>query len=154
MILSMINVFVSASFKDLVNVDVLEKVAQKALTSTGYSPHAFSLTIVIDDDNTLQKLNAQYSGVDETTDVLSFEMNEKDPETGIVYLGDIVISFPRASEQALAAGHSVMNELMLLLIHGILHLIGYDHVSENDKARMWTLQYKLFCDLDLGDVKI
>ncbi len=150
----MIDVFVSDKYKNLVNIDVLEKAAKTALVNIGYSPNAFSITIVIDDDTTLQKLNAQYAGINKPTDVLSFELNEKDPETGITYLGDIVISFPRASEQARVAGHSIMNELILLLIHGILHLAGYDHVSENDRKHMWSLQHKLLCDLGLGAIKI
>lgn len=150
----MINIYVCDEYKALVDISHIQRVAQKTLSSIGLSPHEFTITIVIETDQTLRELNKEYLGHDETTDVLSFEINEKDMETGALYLGDIVISFQRAKEQALAAGHSVIGEIALLLIHGILHLAGHDHVVESDKKRMWSLQQRLLLDLDFDDVKV
>jgi len=149
-----INIHVCEEYKKLMDISVLQNIAQKALSSVGFSPHEFTITIVIETDEILRKLNKEYLGRDKATDVLSFEINEKDMETGTLYLGDIVISFERAKAQALAAGHSIMGEIALLLIHGILHLLGHDHVLENDKKVMWALQQKLLLDLGFDYVKV
>jgi probable rRNA maturation factor len=98
------------------------------------------LTIVLTTDEVIQQLNAQYRGFDKPTDVLSFESGEINPETGIPYLGDIVISVPTASRQAHLAGHPIQNEIQLLVIHGLLHLFGYDHDTPAKKEQMWSLQ--------------
>ena len=89
----------------------------------------------------MRALNRRYRGLDSTTDVLSFSMLEGG-QTGRgaadkvraaagppVVLGDVVISAPKAAAQALEAGHSTLDEMLALLVHGILHLIGYDHES-------------------------
>ncbi len=150
----MINILISDELRDLVDASLIENTARKILARMDYSPEEVTLTVVIDNDETLRKLNLQYLGIDKTTDVLSFEINEKDPDSGTFYLGDIVISFQRASEQALTAGHSTEGELMLLLIHGILHLVGYDHVLKSDKKQMWILQRKLLSDLGFGTINM
>ncbi|MDP2777432.1 MAG: rRNA maturation RNase YbeY, partial [Anaerolineales bacterium] len=85
------------------------------------------ITIVLTDDAQLHELNRDYLGVDAPTDVLSFPASESDPETGSTYLGDILISIPRAAQQAQAAGHPVDAEVQLLVVHAVLHLLGYDH---------------------------
>ncbi len=109
------------------------------------------LTIAIEDDAQLQELNRQFLGIDAPTDVLSFPADEVDPDTGHVYLGDVIISLSRATAQAESAGHPVQNELQLLVIHGILHLLGYDHVTPALKAEMWQVQSTL---LDRLAIKI
>lgn len=109
------------------------------------------LSILIDSDLALQKLNKLYLGYDQPTDVLSFESNEVNPETGRISLGDIAISFPTAEKQALEAGHPVVNEIILLLIHGILHLSGYDHNTKTEKKEMWQKQQNI---LDKLGIKI
>ena len=60
-----------------------------------------------------------------------------------MYLGDVIISFPRALEQSTQAGHTVMDELNLLTVHGVLHLLGYDHVEQRSKAKMWNAQNQI-----------
>ena len=106
---------------------MLERAAQEALRSA--SMEAADLSIVITDDAKLQELNRQYLGSDMPTDVLSFPAEETDPDSGEIYLGDILISLPRASEQASAGGHPVEDELQLLVVHGALHLLGHDHAD-------------------------
>lgn len=98
------------------------------------------LTLVVSDDDAIRELNRNFLGNDSPTDVLSFPANEMDPETGRRYLGDVIISLPRAREQAEGAGHPVEAELQLLVIHGVLHLLGYDHAEAEEKARMWAAQ--------------
>jgi probable rRNA maturation factor len=122
--------------------DDLEKLAVNVLKSL--QPNLNSdLTVVITTDDEIRQLNAQYRATDRATDVLSFESDETDPESGVRYLGDIVISYPRALQQASDAGHSVHAELSLLLVHGILHLLGYDHDTPEAKAAMWKIQGQL-----------
>jgi probable rRNA maturation factor len=105
------------------------------------------LTVVIDSEQALQDLNLEYRGVDAPTDVLSFEMNDPDPESGRMYLGDIIISYPRAKAQAEVAGHALEAELQLLVVHGSLHLLGYDHNHTEDKNQMWAIQAEILKNL-------
>lgn len=109
-------------------------------------PEGAELTIVFTDDHTVQTLNKAYRGVDATTDVLAFA--DMEPPTGPFvrppdtppYLGDVIISVPQAQRQAQEAGHSLEAELRLLITHGILHLLGYDHADEEEKRAMWARQ--------------
>ena len=112
------------------------------------------MTIVLTDDAQLHELNREYLGVDAPTDVLSFPASETDPETGVAYLGDILISIPRATQQAQAAGHPIEAEVQLLVIHGTLHLLGHDHAEAEEKARMWKAQGEVMSQLGLSHVKI
>ena len=118
------------------------------------APADVDITIVLTDDAQLHELNLEFLGVDSPTDVLSFPASESDPETGSTYLGDILISIPRATEQALAAGHPVEAEVQLLVVHGTLHLLGYDHAEAEEKARMWKAQAEVMSRLGLSHVKI
>ncbi len=106
---------------------------------------ASELTIVISDDETLRDLNRRFRGADRPTDVLSFPNDARGPFAGGAagfhrYLGDIVISRPRAAAQAEAAGGTLTEELQLLIVHGTLHLLGYEHAEPAEKARMWEAQ--------------
>jgi probable rRNA maturation factor len=112
------------------------------------------MTIVLTDDEQLHELNREYLGVDAPTDVLSFPADEEDPETGTPYLGDILISIPRATQQAQAAGHSIEDEVQLLVVHGTLHLLGHDHAEAGEKARMWQAQAEVMSKLGLSHVKV
>lgn len=107
------------------------------------------ITIVLTDDDQLRELNREYLGIDTTTDVLSFPATETDPETERCYLGDILISIPRAAEQAHDSGHALGVELKILLVHGTLHLLGYDHSVAREKAQMWKVQTKILESLDI-----
>ena len=112
------------------------------------------ITIVLTDDRQLHELNRNYLDVDSPTDVLSFPSLEIDPETNEMYLGDILISIPRAAQQAQAAGHSLEAEVQLLTVHGTLHLLGYDHATEEEKNVMWNEQTKVLERLGLSRIKI
>lgn len=133
------------------DLDLLEQAASAALT---HQSAQGDLTIVLTDDEQLHRLNRDFLGIDAPTDVLSFPASETDPETGAAYLGDILISIPRAQTQAQLAGHSLADETRLLVVHGVLHLLGHDHAEADEKARMWKMQDEILASLGLGHVKI
>lgn len=146
----MITVEIKSKYKKMVSGIKLEEIVNKVLYEIQPSQEV-DLSILIESDSALQKLNKLYRGFDQPTDVLSFESNEINPETGRLSLGDIVISFPTAQKQSLEAGHPVENEIIMLLIHGILHLSGYDHDTKEGKQKMWQKQQSI---LDSLGVKI
>lgn len=115
--------------------------------------HRCSVSIMLTDDVTIHEYNRNYRSVDRPTDVLSFAANEGDellsPPDG--FLGDIMISVPRAEEQAASLGHSTERELMFLTVHGILHLLGYDHMNPDDEAVMLERQREIISDLTDGE---
>jgi probable rRNA maturation factor len=133
--------------------DLLERAAQKTLEHESQTLDP-DLSIILTDDARLHELNLNYLGVDAPTDVLSFPASETDPETGVRYVGDILISLPRAQTQADAAGHSLESEVQLLVVHGVLHLIGHDHAEAEEKARMWKAQAEILERLGLGQIQI
>ncbi len=126
---------------------ILQQSAQAVLEDASAKANA---SVVLTGDEELQALNSQYLGIDAPTDVLSFPAGEIDPDTQELYLGDVIISLPRAEDQASLAGHSLQDELALLVVHGMLHLLGYDHVQDDEKARMWTKQADLLGQLGRG----
>jgi probable rRNA maturation factor len=125
-----------------VDLETLQRAAQKALDLDGTQQQA-DLSLVLTEEGQVRALNAQYMGIDAPTDVLSFSSGETDPDTQVYYLGDVVISYPQAVLQAQAGGHKLMDELQLLVVHGVLHLLGYDHADDAEKARMWARQAEI-----------
>ncbi len=106
---------------------------------------ACEVVVVISDDAALRDLNTRFRGIDSPTDVLSFADDTRGPFAGgganfPRYLGDIVISIDRAREQAETAGGTLVQELQLLTVHGVLHLLGHDHAEPAQKAAMWAAQ--------------
>ncbi len=101
------------------------------------------LTVVISNNSEIRELNRTYRHIDAPTDVLSFFYDMRDPETNARYLGDIIISAEKLKEQADEAGHSVDKELCILIVHGVLHLYGYDHEAEEGESVMLPLQDKI-----------
>lgn len=130
----------------LVDQTALERAAQHTLRRAGAEANS-EATIVVSDDAHLQALNRQFLGVDAPTDVLSFPGGDTDPDSDALYLGDVIISLPRAQAQASAGGHPLKDELQLLVVHGMLHLLGYDHAEEGEKAEMWGIQTAILKDL-------
>lgn len=107
---------------------------------TGEADDNADMTLALSDDAQLHELNRQFLEIDAPTDVLSFPSGETDPDSETLYLGDVIISYPRAQAQAAAGGHAVEDELQLLAVHGALHLLGHDHADESEKTAMWALQ--------------
>jgi probable rRNA maturation factor len=125
---------------------LLDRAAKATLAYAG-APVGADLSLVLTDDAQLRQLNRQYLGIDSPTDVLSFSAGETDPETDLIYLGDVLISYQRAQVQAAAGGHPVEDELQLLVVHGVLHLLGFDHAEETEKAKMWAEQSAILSQL-------
>jgi len=143
----MINVQITAALQSSPN-DIsiistwLEKAADQSISYSKAHPNS-DLTLLITDDKTMQELNLDYLGIDAPTDVLAFPAGDLDPDSQTVYLGDVVISYPRAVAQSQGAGHSLEDELALLVVHGVLHLLGYDHTAPGEKAAMWAVQAQI-----------
>lgn len=127
----------------------LKKAVTAALQQQGQAEKDVELTLVLTGDARLRKLNQQFRGVDKATDVLSFADGGQDAESGRRYLGDAIISVPRARSQARAAGHSLAAELQLLAVHGVLHLLGHDHGKPAQRRKMWAAQDAILHSLGL-----
>lgn len=148
--LTPITIEADPAYAALVAPDPLRRAAAETLATVGAKPGA-ELTVVITGDDQVRELHRQFLGEDAPTDVLSFPSEPAPGATagGVdfitapeaeAYLGDVVISYPRAREQAEAAGHSVEAELQLLVVHGVLHLLGYDDTEPAQRERMWAVQ--------------
>ena len=98
--------------------------------------------IIIVDNETIHSINKEYRGVDRPTDVISFALEDDTSfvQTEYRILGDIYISIDKAKEQADAYGHSLKREISFLTVHGLLHLLGYDHMTEEEEKEMFGLQ--------------
>lgn len=111
------------------------------------------LAVVVTDDDTLRELNHRHRGIDAPTDVLAFADEARDPFVEapgeLRYLGDVVVSFHRAAAQAAEAGHDTQAELQLLVVHGVLHLLGYDDQAEQAREKMWRVQSQILQALEV-----
>ena len=110
------------------------------------------LTVVLVDDAQMAEFNRQFRGRDSTTDVLAFESDDEmasleseEPR----YLGDIVISHERGAEQAGDLGHDLQRELETLVVHGVLHLLGFDDETPRERDRMWEAQENVLSELEV-----
>lgn len=150
----MIYLTISESFASIVPEEALLTAARVALQTRQVKEEDVDLTIVFDDDTRIQELNRQFSGIDAPTDVLSFPANVIDPETGHLYLGDVIISVPRAEAQAVEARLQVEDELKILVVHGVLHLLGFDHSTDTDKKKMWAAQENILAELGIASDRL
>lgn len=152
-----IEVSAEEKFRGLVDEGWVTGIAGHVLEAEGVAP-PLEISIVFTDSETVQKLNRDYRGVDEPTDVLAFYMLPRQgddfsfvlPPDSITHLGEIIISYPQAVEQAKEQGHSVEQELALLIIHGILHLLGYDHEQPEEEAKMRAREKELLARATSG----
>ncbi|HBF39034.1 MAG TPA: rRNA maturation RNase YbeY [Firmicutes bacterium] len=134
---------------------LLENVLQSGLDTHGKENSEVSVILV--DNQYIQELNQQYRGLDQPTDVLSFAM-EEDPVEGVdvlpedapELLGDIFISMERAVEQAKEYDHSLIREVNYLAIHGLLHLLGFDHQTPEDTNEMRAEEEKILAAYKIG----
>lgn len=126
--------------------DLLQRASEAVLVKTN-APAGAEATLVLTDDEALRSLNLAYLGIDAPTDVLAFPSGEPDPETGNLYLGDVILSIERAAAQAQDGGHAIEAELQLLTVHEMLHLCGFDHAEAQDKQQMWEVQRQILRSL-------
>ncbi|WP_088103388.1 rRNA maturation RNase YbeY [Halalkalibacter urbisdiaboli] len=125
---------------------LVNQIVEKASQMEGLRGEV-ELSVTFVDDNRIQEINKEYRDKDQPTDVISFALNEQgEDELDILsdelpnMLGDIIISVPRIHEQAEEYGHSFERELAFLTIHGFLHLLGYDHITEDGEKEMFARQ--------------
>ena len=133
-----------------INLDFIKAIALEIMKFEG-SPDNSQLSMVFCDDEAIKDLNNEYRGKNEPTDVLSFPMELENFVPEIRMLGDIVISTDTAIRQAKEYNHSVITEIVILMIHGLLHLHGYDHIEEDDCKKMRAREaeiLKYLCSLD------
>ncbi len=143
-----INVLIDQDFEAHLEAGWLAEVARQILAVESASPDA-EFSLVITGQERVRQLNREYLGRDRPTDVLSFSMlaglpaeSEASappfvaPPDGVLHLGEVIISYPQAVIQAEEHQHPVRKEIALLVIHGILHLLGYDHEKPEEKRRM------------------
>jgi probable rRNA maturation factor len=126
-----------------------ERLKQAAITvlSRNEVQDGSSLTVAITNNEEVARLNQDYRGIDAPTDVLSFPMDGMPGDTP--YLGDLVIAYPYASDQAQRLGHRLGDSLGLLVVHGTLHLLGYDHDTVERRAQMWAAQEGALIELGI-----
>ena len=124
-------------------LEIIEKLLNYAIEHEKLNNLEFNIIIV--DNEKIQELNRDFRGIDRPTDVITFalEDNEDFPEMDIRILGDIYISIDKAKGQAIEYGHSFLRELSFLTIHGFLHLLGYDHMNEDEEKVMFSKQEEI-----------
>jgi len=117
----------------LINIELLKTQGERILFFLEHENH--ELSVLLADDKKIRTLNKQYRGIDQATDVLSFSQNKKDEKEPSSHLmGDVVISTVTAKRQASEHGLTLEEEIILLLIHGTLHLLGFDHERSGEEA--------------------
>ncbi len=135
-----VEIFVQVDEK-IPELEVVYKVLFHALEKEKLDQVSFNVIIV--DNSYIHELNRTYRGKDRETDVITFALEDEDslivPEEGRI-LGDIYISIDKAKEQAMEYGHSLLRELSFLAVHGFYHLLGYDHMTEEDEKVMFGKQ--------------
>jgi len=146
----MLNIINKTKYNDLKEYyPLLEEYYRKTL-KTLVIEDDYILSLVICGPVSIRKINREYRGIDAVTDVISFALLDDDDMVeyeDCVELGDIFINRSRVFSQAEEYGHSVKREFIFLFVHGLLHLLGYDHMNEEDEKRMFSLQKKIVGDL-------
>lgn len=125
--------------------DVIKKTLEHEKASEAY------LSVIFVDNDEIKDINSKYRNIDKITDVISFALeDDKSFISPVRMLGDIYVSIPKMKEQAIAYGHSEKRELSFLVCHGLLHLLGYDHVNNKEEEKiMFSLQDEILDSLDI-----
>lgn len=147
-------------YKDIEEKEEYEEIIKKVLTQCFQEERLentkLMITIILTTSKNIQKINKKYRNLDQATDVLSFPMFEKDELMSKIQkeeflqeeiLGDMVISIERVQEQAKEYEHSFKREFSYMLVHGFYHLIGYDHIQEEERTTMRSKEEKILADL-------
>jgi probable rRNA maturation factor len=130
-------VTVEDAFETAVDAHLIEAIAAGVLEAEG--PAVAELGVLVTDDETIRGLNREYAGEDASTDVLAFSLREGEElvsPDGVQRLGEVIISYPTARRQAEGAERPVEDEVAHVLVHGILHLLGYDHTEPEEEQQM------------------
>jgi probable rRNA maturation factor len=151
-----INVLVEESLETNLDLEWLQSIIEKCLTNENAPPNS-EISLVLTGQERIQELNRDYRGKDKPTDVLSFSMSEQkqeeeesgfiSPPDGLVHLGEVIISFPQALIQASEHNHPVSREMAVLVIHGVLHILGYDHEKPEMEPVMQAREKELLAEI-------
>lgn len=137
-------------------MNLINKAVEQSLLYEGFTDKC-EISVLIVDNEEIKSINKQFRKIDKETDVLSFpqltfsdfEVPEKN-ENGEIILGDIVISFEKAYEQSKEYGHTIDREIAFLTVHSMLHLLGYDHMLEDDEKIMFLKQKEILNNLKIS----
>jgi len=154
---SELSIRIDKPFRQFVDEQWLGRIVEQTLSKKGLDSPT-ELSLVITDAKTIRKLNKRYRGTDEATDVLSFAMLEENPSlaasprfvtppNGVLHLGEVVLSYPQAVVQAEEHHHSPEQELALLVVHGVLHLLGYEDEDAEAELRMRAEEERILGEL-------
>ena len=145
-----LDINIDEPFEERVSEELLRQVVEQVMIAEGIDYPA-ELSLFITGDETVHKLNRVYRGIDRTTDVLAFAFQDNDDfpalPDGAVQLGEIIISCPQASRQSEEQEYSLAREMAVLTIHGVLHLLGYDHESDEEEQSMKTREAEILAKL-------
>lgn len=129
--------------KNVEELEILKDFINYAASNLGLKNVMFNVIII--NDNTIHKINKEYRNIDRPTDVITFALEDnkmiETPEVRV--LGDIYISYDKVKSQAKEYDHSTKREICFLAVHGLLHLLGYDHMTKEDEEKMFGLQKEL-----------
>ena len=147
----MLNIINKTKYKDMEGFyPLLEEYYLKALKVLKLADE-YDLSVIICGPVTIRRINREYRGIDRETDVISFALLDEEDGYGFderIELGDIFINRNRVFSRAEDYSHSVKREFVFLFVHGLLHLLGYDHIEPEDEKRMISLQKRIIKDLE------
>lgn len=152
-----INILIEEGIEVELDVGWLQGVIKKTLIAEGTTSN-IEISLLITGQDRIKELNREYRGKDRSTDVLSFSMSEQKneeepiafvgPPDGLLHLGEVIISYPQALLQAKERGHSIKKEMGILIVHGILHILGYDHEKPEMEPSMFTREREILAGLE------
>jgi len=147
---------IDKEFRKYFKEEWLQLVVEKSLAVKDFDSEV-ELSLLITGEQKVRELNQQYRGLDEPTDVLSFALTERPPgddnafitpPDGILHLGEVIISYPQAARQAGENRQSTEQELALLIVHGVLHLLGYEHDEPDREQEMRALEQRVLSEIE------
>ncbi len=154
-----INVLVEEGIEIEPAPEWLQSLVEKTLLAENV-PSNVEISLVITGQDRVRELNRQYRGKDQPTDVLSFALTEQPgeeepaafigPPDGLLHLGEVIISYPQAVLQAGEHGQSIQREIMILVVHGVLHILGYDHEQPDQEPIMTAREKEIRKELELS----
>ncbi len=156
-----INILIEEGIEITTSSSWLEKTVEASLVAEKAPPNS-EISLVITGQERIRELNLEYRGQDKPTDVLSFSMAEQkeqeepvnfiEPPDGMLHLGEVVISYPQAVIQAEENNHSINRELAVLIVHGVLHILGYDHEKPEMETAMTTREKEILAELEKENI--
>ncbi len=150
------SILFAEGFEDSLDEGWLRRVVETTLTAEG-APESAEVSVLIAGEEEVHRLNREYLGEDRPTDVLSFPMlppHAADdpsfvaPPDGLKHLGEVIVSYPQAVAQAKEHGHATTREVAILVIHGVLHLLGYDHAAPAEEKDMRAREAAILAALE------